>query len=64
MIKRFFGAEVEVKVDGPKQDGATDCGLYAIANSVSRKKPRQYQQHLMRHHFVKCIESGSFTLFD
>jgi len=32
----MFGAKVEIEVvNGPKQDGTTDCGLFAIATCVS-----------------------------
>jgi len=32
----MFGAKVGIEVvDGPKQDGTTDCGLFAIATCVS-----------------------------
>ena len=32
ILKQMFGAKVEVEVrDGPKQDGTSDCGLFAIA---------------------------------
>jgi len=32
----MFGAKADIAVrDGPKQDGSSDCGLFAIATCVS-----------------------------
>ena len=33
-IKQLFETKVVVKVAGPKQEGPSDCELYAIVNSV------------------------------
>ena len=34
ILKQMFGAKVKVQVEGSKQDGTTDCGIFAIATFV------------------------------
>ena len=50
------------------QDGASDCGLFAIAFTTSICNDHdpttlQYNQSAMRSHFLKCIEQGQITPF-
>ena len=67
-LKKMFGAKVEIKVvDGPKQDGTTDCGLFAIATCVSLASdvtlPTKFDQSTMRKHLVECFEKLSLEPF-
>ena len=61
ILKQMFGAKVEVEVrDGPKQDGTSDCGLFAIATCVSIASsgilPTKFDQSKMRRHLIECFE--------
>ena len=51
-----------------KQDGASDCGLFAIAFTTSicnghDPTTLRYNQSAMRSHLLKCIEQGQITPF-
>ena len=64
----MFGAKVKIEVaDGPKQDGTTDCGLFAIATCVSLASdvtlPNKFDQSAMRKHLVECFEKLSLEPF-
>lgn len=50
------------------QYGASDCGLFAIANATALCNGIDptccvYQQSIMRKHFLKCLETGKMSLF-
>ena len=67
-IKELFGAYITVKIaaGSPKQEGFVDCGLFAIATSVSLaygKQPPKYLQNFMRTHLINCIENCMFVEF-
>ena len=47
-----------------KQQGGSDCGLYAIANAAAvcaglDATTLQYEQSSMRHHLLRCLERGT-----
>ena len=61
------GLKVQYK-NVSKQNGQSDCGVYAIAYAfdiASGKSPDQivYNQCLMRKHLVECIEKDSLSSF-
>ena len=67
-LKQIFGAKVKIEVaDGPKQDGTTDCGLFAIATCVAIASdvtlPNKFDQSAMRKHLVECFEKLSLEPF-
>ena len=64
----MFGAKVGIEaIDGPKQDGTTDCGLFAIVTCVSLASditvPTKFDQSTMRKHLVECFEKLSLEPF-
>ena len=65
-MKQLFG-DISVKVaGGPKQEGVTDCGLFAVATCVSLvngQQPENYLQSYMRSHLINCIENGKLVVF-
>ena len=65
-MKQLFG-DISVKVaGGPKQEGVTDCGLFAIATCVALangQQPYNYLQSCMRSHLINCIENGKLVVF-
>ena len=68
ILKQMFGVKVEVQVgEGPKQDGTTDCGLFAIATCVSLANggiiPKKFDQSKMREHLVECFENFNLIPF-
>lgn len=67
-LKQMFGAKADIEVrNGPKQDGTTDCGLFAIATCISLASdgilPTKFDQGTMRRHLVKCFEKLSLEPF-
>ena len=51
-----------------KQQGAKECGLYAIANATSIALSRDplkivYNEAQMRHHLIECFRNGNLELF-
>lgn len=69
LISNLFGSLAKPKaVKIPKQLGANDCGLYAIANAAALcfgKDPvtQHFNQSLMRLHLVQCLEQKRITHF-
>ena len=60
ILTNLFGPSIIQMGDSPQQDGALDCGLYAIATCVAlanNKKPVQFIQENMRSHLVTCFEN-------
>ena len=56
-----------IRYDLEKQQGGLDCGVYAIAYAVSvsqEEKPKtlKFNQKLMRHHLISCLEKKQFTV--
>ena len=66
-LKQIFGEDVEVTIgDGPKQEGVSDCGLYATATCVSlanNRVPGNFIQSRMRNHLITCFENYKLTEF-
>ena len=52
-----------------RQMGSSDCGLYALefatdlCHGIDPTSPRSYDQALMRHHYVECLEKGRMAPF-
>ena len=51
-----------------KQQGVTDCGIFAIAFAVSLaygncSPPPIFQQDKLRSHLIACMEAQHFTVF-
>ena len=67
LIRKLFGSDVSYEVhSSPRQEGYSDCGVFAIANCVSLVnwcEPKSYAQEKMRPHLMKCFEQCSFTQF-
>ena len=66
LLTNLLGPSIIEMGNSPRQDGATDCGLYAIATCVAlanNRKPGQFIQENMRGHLVKCFENYSLTQF-
>ena len=68
ILKQMFGVKAEVQVgEGPKQDGTSDCGLFAIATCVSLASsgilPKKFDQSKMREHLVECFENLNLLPF-
>ncbi|XP_069811948.1 uncharacterized protein [Dendropsophus ebraccatus] len=72
LYKPLFDGENEVlKVKSiccQKQKGASDCGLFAIANALAllegiNLKKIQFIQADMRPHLVSCLEKGQLVMF-
>ena len=69
VISNLYGPEMLPRlVSICKQKGGTDCGLFAIAIATTLAlglDPAEitYQQSSLRHHLVKCLEDGKFTMF-
>ena len=69
VISNLYGPEILPRlVNISKQEGGTDCGLFAIAIATTlalRLDPAEitYQQSSLRCHLVKCLEDGKFTMF-
>ena len=68
ILRQMFGAKAEIELkDGPKQDGTSDCGLFAIATCVSLASdgtlPSEFEQSEMRQHLIKCFEQLNFEPF-
>ena len=48
------------------QDGTADCGLFAIATSVSLatgSQPKDFIQQSMRDHLLLCFENFTLSTF-
>ena len=67
LLKKMLGFKVVIELgSGPKQDGTTDCGLYAIATSVSLatgSQPKDFIQPSMRDHLLLCFENFTLSTF-
>ena len=67
VITNLFGSLAKTKtVKILKQSGASDCGLYAVANATALcfgKDPviLHFNQALMRLHLVQCMEQKTIT---
>ena len=49
-----------------KQQGDIDCGVFSIAIAASLLHgltPMQYNQSLLRHHLIKCLEGKAIQPF-
>lgn len=50
-----------------KQEGLSDCGVFAIATATSLafgRRPVHFKQSTMREHLLKCFEAGSMQPFE
>ena len=68
IIFNLYGPEVLPCLVSSKQKGSTDCGLFAVAITTTLALGFDpagitYQQNSLRHHLVKCLETGKFTMF-
>ncbi len=67
LVTQLFGPDVAIKMEGgPKQDGGSDCGVFAIATSTAQAngyRSGKFIQGRMRAHLVNCFESLSLTVF-
>ena len=67
LVLRIFQGSTMVKlVEGPKQIGFIDCGLFAIATATSLVtgiSATSYIQSLMRRHLIKCFEAMHLSPF-
>ena len=69
VISNLYGPEVLPRlVSINKQKGSTDCGLFAVAIATTLALGLDpagitYHQSGLRHHLVKCLETGKFTVF-
>ena len=64
-MQKFF---VIQHVDVQRQNGASDCGLFALAFAVALcngQYPHEYKynQDRMRHHLIECLEKQCMTPF-
>ena len=55
-------------VDVCKQEGAVDCGLFALANATTLcqgelPQSKQYIQSAMRPHLIRCFKESSPSAF-
>ena len=72
IVKNCFSFENEVPqvkmVQCRKQQGVTDCGVYAIAFAVAiafgvNPGRQNFNQDMMRAHLVRCFKNKQFSLF-
>ena len=68
LIDNMCGLRISVVMYNkmPKQIGATDCGIYAIATATALLhgvNPTSYNQSSLRSHLVTCFESCNLTSF-
>ena len=67
LLTKLFGAGVVIEMGTcPQQNGAADCGVFAIATCVAlanHRQPEKVVQEKMREHIVKCFENLSLTAF-
>ena len=67
LLKQMLGSKVIIELgNGPKQDGTADCGLFAIATSVSLatgSQPKDFIQLSMRDHLLLCFENFTLSTF-
>ena len=69
IILSIFESNEKLKITIPKmskQDGVSDCGIFAIAPATSLafgSTPVQLRQSSMREHLLKCFEDGAMTPF-
>jgi len=63
----MFGIKIEVQVEGPKQDGTADSGLFAIATCVSLASsdilPKQFDQSKIGEHLMEWLEKLNLIPF-
>ena len=64
----MFGGKADIEVrNGPKQDGTTDYGFFAIATCILLASdgilPTKFEQSAMRKHLVEFFEKLSFEPF-
>lgn len=61
----FQSSAIEI-VESPKQEGGTDCGVFAIATATALVHgviPSSFNQSAMRRHLVDCFKNCLMTLF-
>ena len=72
IVENCFRCENEVPqvkmMQCRKQQGGTDCGMYAIAFAVAlafgaNPGRQNFKQAMMRAHLVRCFKSKQFSLF-
>lgn len=68
LITKIFGAHKVTMMDGPRQSGTKDCGVFSIATATllaNNGDPRStiYDQETMREHLCQCFESVCLTPF-
>lgn len=67
LLTKLFGAGVVIEIGNcPQQNGAADCGVFAIATCVALANHRQPEkkvvQEKMRDHLVKCFLLASIYI--
>ena len=67
LINNICGSGISVVMYNkiPKQIGATDCGIYAIATATAllHVNLTSYNQSSLRSHLIACLESYNLTSF-
>ena len=68
IIQQLFGVKEVHVVPVQKQQGFSDCGLFAIAYAVHLAKKRNpekayFYQSQMRSHFINCLSQGKMSSF-
>ena len=66
LLTKLFGVGVVIEMGNcPQQNGAADCGVFAIATCVALANHRQPEKKLFkkRDHLVKCFENFTLTAF-
>lgn len=66
VITKLFQASAIRIVESPKQEGGTDCGVFAIANATALAhgiNPSSFDQSAMRRHLVKYLKEDLMIMF-
>ena len=71
MLAKVFGSDVTLELEmSPKQQGVKNCGVIAIAISISLAahgqfpiSPVCFDQSVMRDHLIQCYEHKYLTPF-
>ena len=65
VITNLFQSSAVKVVESKKQEGGTDCGLFAIATATTLAhgiNPSSFDQSAMRRHLVSCFKEDLMTL--
>ena len=66
VITNLFQSSAVKIVESQKQEGGTDCGIFAIANATALAhgiNPSSFEQSATRRHLVNCFKNELMTLF-